>query len=35
MSNHQQKFKFIPQFICEEMQFKESCILIGLEVLEP
>ena len=32
--NHIQKLKFKSQLVCEILQFKESCILIGLEVLK-
>ena len=35
MSNYTQKFNFIPQIVCDILYFKESCTLIGLEVLGP
>ena len=35
MSNHILKFDFINQLVYQILQFKETCILIGLEVSEP
>lgn len=32
MSNYLQKFKFIPQLVCEMLQFNDSYILMDLEV---
>ena len=34
MSNYIRQFNFIPQLVCEILQFKESCILIGSKFLD-